>query len=138
MRGTKPALDDYQKSAAWSNGIPNPGVIILDEHAPNSLNDALNWAGVETLRIDDLFHTTDDAPLLKWCNRHGFVLITNNCQDFNQLDAKYAHSGLILYTPQSFAVHQTGDFVDAVMQLDSQYGLSNLSNQVVWIQHWVP
>lgn len=41
-----------------------------------------------------LFDTTTDKTLLEWCADHGYVLLTCNRRDFEQLHQTHQHTGL--------------------------------------------
>lgn len=113
-------VDEYLKSHITSTHLPRYA-LILDEDVKKSPH--VNLLRKEDLRFqngrgsinprqrvsvasaDDLFSSTEDRPLLKWCHSHGYQLMTCNVQDFQQLNQSTTHSGLMICSDQSFT-HQ--------------------------------
>lgn len=66
------------------------------------------YGRIEVSHAGHLFSTTEDRPLLEWCDRHGYVLLTCNVRDFQQLDQQINHSGIIICTNQSYPATNPG------------------------------
>lgn len=114
-----PQIDKYIKHNAGIPHLPN-NALVLDEDVKKHPH--TRWLQKSNLRFkygrgvlnnrkrvsvtaaDDLFSSTEDEPLLKWCHSHEYQLITCNVIDFKQLDKdpSIPHSGIIICINQPF------------------------------------
>jgi hypothetical protein len=85
---------------------------------------------VEVMYAGHLFSTTADRPLLEWCHRHGYVLLTCNVLDFERLDRKLAHSGLIVSLDQAFPSTNADDFATKINAIFGSHRKREFANQL--------
>jgi predicted nuclease of predicted toxin-antitoxin system len=63
-------------------------LIDADIRKNREIVDILNEAGIETIRVHDIeMRTADDAQILDYAVREGFVLVTANVKDFSPMMA---------------------------------------------------
>lgn len=85
---------------------------------------------VSILDASQLFDTTEDKPLLDWCQSNGFALLSANYNDFIPLSWKHKHCGVFVYRPRSLPITQTQNFVDAIEKIYNQYTKPQMQNEL--------
>lgn len=88
---------------------------------------------VEVGHAGHLFSTTQDQPLLEWCHRHGYVLLTCNAKDFEALDRQLSHSGLIISINQGYPAADPSGFADKCERIFNDWRKNKFNNQVFTI-----
>jgi hypothetical protein len=112
---------------------------LLDENVPSPLYNALVSKGYNVEYAQDRYGegTDDYDQLLTDSGRDGFVLITNDMADFSNPPETITHSGVLLYSRASLISNRTGDALDAIERILSQYSDDELKNETVWITEWL-
>lgn len=89
---------------------------------------------IQIIYASHIFSTTQDKPLLEWCNSQKFHLLTCNEQDFNQLDGTVPHYGIIVCEDQSLAHNDVTKLAKKMDTLFSQRNKSAFKNQLFSIR----
>lgn len=91
---------------------------------------------VSVISADNIFASTDDKPLLNWCNSHRYQLITCNIQDFQQLDQKpnILHSGILICINQPFTHNNPQIIANKVKAAYDHNRLRDFKNSVFVIK----
>lgn len=111
--------------------------ILLDEHVGRVFERLLHERGHEVEQAKDRFgESTGDAELLKWCNEHDRVLVTNNAKDFEPLHQDRDHAGILLYHAQELPNTDPEGLARTVDEVFNQYGTDGIENKLVDLGEW--
>lgn len=110
---------------------------LLDEHVSRVFERLLQERGHTAEQAKDRFgERTDDLALLKWCNEHGAVIVSNNAQDFTALHERQAHAGIFIYRQQDLLDEDPKGVAQAVDRIVVQYGIDGIGNELVELDEW--
>ena len=148
------SLDSSSDFSVIDSGLRNEGTLateglILDEDLPATQlmrelrarqlrfrggRGALSrYRRVEVGHSGHLFSTTQDQPLLEWCHRHGYILLTCNVKDFEKLDRQINHSGIIASTNQGYPACDPSNFADKCEKIFKDWRKHQFKNRVFTI-----
>lgn len=89
---------------------------------------------VQIIHASSIFERTVDEPLLKWCKKHRYHLLTCNHVDFQRLHRHHPHWGILAVLNQSVA-HRTPKILSSKVDLIfSQHMKSSFQNQLFVIK----
>lgn len=99
-----------------------PDALVLDEDVPktpvlkrlraksltykNGRPGLAKYNRIQVIHASNIFKRTVDEPLLRWCKKHQYHLLTCNYIDFKKLDKYRSHWGILAVLNQSVA-HNT-------------------------------
>lgn len=111
--------------------------ILLDEHVGRVFERVLRERGYHVEQAKDRFgeHTVD-AELLQWCGDNGTLLLSNNARDFEALDERIDHAGILLVYDQRLLDADPEGLARTVDEVLEQYGVEGVANQVVDLEEW--
>jgi hypothetical protein len=89
---------------------------------------------VQIIHASHIFDSTEDGPLLRWCNRQEYPLLTCNVQDFRHLHQTTQHWGLIISLDQPFAHNQPVQFTDKVESIVTGHRKHEMQNRLFAVQ----
>lgn len=111
--------------------------LLLDEHVGRVFERVLRERGHEVEQAKDRFgEYTTDADLLTWCGDHGYVLLTNNAKDFEELHGETSHAGLFVYHDQTLPDRDPEGLARAVDEVINQYGTDGVEDELVDLGEW--
>ena len=111
--------------------------VLLDEHVSRVLERVLRDRGYEVAQAKDrLGERTSDRQLLRYCERNGVLLVSNNAKDFESLHRDQDHPGLLLYYDQDLPDDDPEGLARAVDEVVEQYGTGELRNALVDLDTW--
>ncbi|MFB6141409.1 MAG: DUF5615 family PIN-like protein [Halosimplex sp.] len=111
---------------------------LLDEHVPRVFGSTLRSNGHDVRRADDVFGgATDDESLPRYAGDEERIPVTHDKKDFGgALSERIEHAGIVLYTAPMFLRDDLDGAVRVLGQILTQYSLSELSNELVWLDQW--
>jgi|GEM_PF-2322487 len=86
---------------------------------------------IQTIAAAHLFETTEDEPLLHWCEAHGYPLVTANREDFVELGTNTAHSGILIVADKTGLVTRTAAYGDEFGRIFDSVSKGQIRNQIV-------
>lgn len=111
--------------------------LLLDEHVDRVFEHLLADRGFAVEQAKDaLGEATSDRDLLVWCRERDVVLLTNNAKDFERLDDRMEHPGVLCYRDQHLPKTDPEGFDRAVEEVFAQYGTDGVSNHLVELDEW--
>ncbi|MFB6353950.1 MAG: DUF5615 family PIN-like protein [Halobacteriales archaeon] len=97
----------------------------------------LRERGHEVEQAKDRFgEQTSDRELLRWCDEHDTVLISNNAKDFEPLHQDIDHTGVFLFYDQSLPDEDPEGLARTVDEVLNQYGTVGVRNELVALDEW--
>ena len=98
----------------------------------------LRSSGHDVIEANDVFgEATDDQRLLRYGGENGHVLMTHDRTDFaGELTDTVIHAGIAVYTDANFLRDDPECTVRTLDWVLSQYPPDELTNEVVWLDHW--
>ena len=107
---------------------------LADEHVNRAYVSVLRSNGYRVAVVGaDYEPGTDDVTLLARCRSERLVLLTND-EDFVELAAECAHTGVIFYQQHG---HPPGTFVRAIGRIDRHLSVDDFENHVEWLENWL-
>ena len=115
-----------------------PSSFVTDEHVPSVFVTTLRSSGHDVIEANDVLgEATDDRRLLRYCGENGHVLVTHDRTDFaGELMDTLDHTGIAVYTDTNFLRDDPESVVRTLEGVLSQYPPDELTNEVVWFEHW--
>lgn len=86
---------------------------------------------IQIVAAAHLFETTEDEPLLNWCEAHGYPLVTGNREDFVELGSNTTHSGVLVVADQTGLVTRTTAYGDKFRQMFDSMSKTQIRNRIV-------
>jgi predicted nuclease of predicted toxin-antitoxin system len=114
-----------------------PPRFLLDEHVNRTFERVLREEGIEVIQAkDEMGEQTIDEPLLEWCAKNQYVIITNNLKDFKPLHEQRDHQGIFAYSDQGLPNRDPEGLARAVVAVIEQYGTEEFKNEFVDLGEW--
>jgi hypothetical protein len=111
--------------------------VLLDEHVGRVFERVVRERGHDVDQAKDVFgEETADEALLRWCEKHDAVLVTNNAKDFEPLHRRLDHAGVFLYRRQRLPDVDPEGLARAVDEVFGQYGVDGVRNELVDLDEW--
>lgn len=89
------------------------------------------FSRIQIVAAAHLFETTEDKPLLNWCEMHGYLLVTANREDFVELGNTTTHSGILIVADKNGLVNRTTAYGNEFERIFDNLSKSQIRNQIV-------